>query len=299
MNLTTPFKQKVATALKDVRTLHGGTEKEFATKYGMNPAIWSRIKNGETENVLDDNKWLEIGRILNVSLNERTWALARTQVFDAIESDANFCQENSKSMVLVDDCAIGKSFTAKYLSRTRPNCFCLDASQTKTKQLFIRDFARVLGVDSKGKMANVTANIKYYLKMLTKPLVIIDEAGDLDYNAFLTLKEFWNATDGECGWYMMGADGLADKINRGIANKKVGYREILSRYSDKYMKIVPTDRDGEHSFYRQLITDVLSANMKDKSRLPELVKKCMVRDNDGKIGGLRRAETLLILMNAG
>ncbi len=40
------------------------------------------------------------------------------------------------------------------------------------------------------------------------PLVVLDEAGDLQYEAFLELKALWNATEMCCGWYMMGADGL-------------------------------------------------------------------------------------------
>ena len=67
---------------------------------------------------------------------------------------------------------------------------------------------KTIGVDHNGKYGEVKANIKYYLKLLPSPIVIIDEAGDLDSKAFLELKEFWNATENACGWYMIGADGL-------------------------------------------------------------------------------------------
>ena len=45
---------------------------------------------------------------------------------------------------------------------------------------------------------------------------------------FLELKALWNATERCCAWYMMGADGLKEKINRAIEGKKVGYTEMLS-----------------------------------------------------------------------
>lgn len=295
MKLTDEFKLKVIEALKEVRRNYGGSDAAFAKQQGINGSVYSRLKNGEIDGLLKETQWLNLGRELNVSLNDRKWNMARTQVFAAIESDVMFCKNNSKGMILVDDCAIGKTFTGKYLSKTVKNCFYIDASQAKTKQLFIREFAKAVGVDSTGRFADIKANIKYYLRMLVQPVVIIDEAGDLDYNAFLELKEFWNATDSVCGWYLMGADGLRAKIERGINSKKVGFRELLSRYSDKFMNVVPTDKTERLAFYRKLVTDVLSVNMEDKSKMHELVRKCLATDATGQIGGLRRAETLLIL----
>ena len=58
------------------------------------------------------------------------------------------------------------------------------------------------------------------------------------------------APEGSCGWYMLGADGLRDKISKGIKNKKVGYREIFARYGDKYTTLVPIDRNEKIQFYK-------------------------------------------------
>ncbi|MDO9554563.1 ATP-binding protein [Rhodonellum sp.] len=298
MNLTTEFKQLVIEEMKAVRSRYSGTDAAFAKQWDMNSSVWSRIKNGELDGLLKDSQWLNIGRELNVNINNRKWNMAKTEVFEAIKADVIFCQENGKGIILVDDCAIGKTFAGKYLSKTLNNCFYIDGSQCKTKSLFIRAFAKAIGIDSLGKIAEVKANIKYYLKMLPQPMIILDEAGDLEYTAFLELKEFWNATEGVCGWYLMGADGLRSKIERGINSRKVGYRELLSRYSDKFMKIIPTDRTERLAFYRKMVSDVLSVNITNKTKLPGLVNKCLASDASGDIGGLRRAETLLILEKA-
>lgn len=298
MQLTEKFKKNVLAALLEVRKNYGGSDAAFSKQWSINNAVFSRLKSGEIDGLLKESQWLNLGRELGINPNERKWVTAKTDVFEAIKSDVEFCKENAKAMILVDDCAIGKTYTAKYLSKSMSNCFYVDASQSKTRQLFIRNFAKMLGVDDKGKYATVKADIKYYLKMLTSPVVIVDEAGDLDYNAFLELKELWNATDNACGWYMMGADGLRNKIEKGINNKKVGYREIFSRYSDKFMKIVPEDKQERISFYKKLIGDVLSVNMREKIKMNEIVKKCLATDARGEIGGLRRAETLLILHQA-
>ena len=97
-------------------------------------------------------------------------------------------------MIFVDDCEIGKTVAAQDLSRRLVNCFYVDASQCKTKRLFINALAQAIGLKEKSKYAETKENIKWYLKSLDNPIVIVDEAGDLEYPAFLELKEFWNAT---------------------------------------------------------------------------------------------------------
>lgn len=298
LQITADYKQKVLDALLEQRNNFDGSDAAYAKQWGLNGAIFSRLKNGEIERIVKDAQWLNIGRELNVTLSERKWSMAKTEVFEMIEEDVVFCQEFAKSKICVDDCGIGKTYSAKYLSRKLKNCFYLDASQAKTKQQFIRLFAKTIGVDF-GKYWEMKANIKHYLKMLPNPVVIIDEAGDLEYNAFLELKEFWNATEGACGWYLIGADGLREKISRGINSKKVGFRELFSRYSEKYTSPVPHGIAEREAFYSKLITDVLSVNMKDKTKLNQIVKRCLTKDENGNIGGLRRAESLLIIAGDG
>jgi DNA transposition AAA+ family ATPase len=206
-----------------------------------------------------------------------------------------FCKEHSKSRIFADDCGIGKTYAAKYLARTVKDCFYLDASQCKTKNEFIRALAKAVGVGDRGRIKEIKDDTKYYLRMLPAPVVIIDEAGDMNYAAFLELKEFWNATDSCCGWYLMGADGLREKIERGMRNKKVGFAEMFSRHSERYSTAVPFERNEKIAFYKKLITDVLNVNMTDKANLKSIVARCITADETGHIGGLRRAEGLLIL----
>ncbi|MDD2633963.1 MAG: ATP-binding protein [Bacteroidales bacterium] len=296
MELTTDFKNKVAQALLEGKKQFSGSDAAYARTHSIHTSVFSRLKGGETTHLLSDQQWFSIGKRLGVTLNSRDWKTAPTQVFQMIEEEIVFCQTFAKARIFVDDCGIGKTYTAKWLSRNRRNCFYVDASQSKTKHRFIKALATAIGVDDKGKYAEIISNVKYYLHVLPQPIIIIDEAGDLDYAAFLEIKELWNATENVCGWYMMGAEGLRAKIERGINHRKVGYREIFSRFSEKYSCIVPVDRLEKQKFYQKLITDVLTVNSVQKELIPKIVNKCLIQQ-DGNIGGLRRAESLLILNN--
>jgi hypothetical protein len=295
MAITNEFKNKVRDELLRVRANYDGTDNAFSIKFKIGSSYFNQIKNGKTDIGMADSKWIFLARELGVGEHDRNWKTAKTAVFSQIEEQILFCQEHSKSMIFVDECEIGKTHTAKYLSRTLRNCFYVDASQASSQFEFIRQLAKTIGLDQAGKSCDIKENIKYYLKVITKPIIIIDEAGDLEYNALLNLKEFWNATEGVCGWYLMGADGLRAKIEKGIKNRKVGYREIFSRFSSKYRSCVPLGQQDKIAFYKRLIADVLEVNMEDKRKINQIINKCITKDEDVNIGGLRRAESILKL----
>lgn len=226
---------------------------------------------------------------------KRNWKLARTKVFEAITNDIEACRVHSKAMIFVDEPEIGKTVAGMRYAATTTNAFYVDCSQCKTRTLFIRALARTVGVTSRGTLQELKDAIKSKLCELRNPVVILDEAGDLAHEAFIDLKEYWNATEGQCGWYMMGADGLRTKIETGIKYGRPGSRELFSRYSGSFLSIVPTGRDDRRAFYTELLTDVLTHNVKDVSTIPGIVNRCLTRDAAGEIAGLRRAATIVAL----
>lgn len=288
MQLSIEFKEKVRKAIFEARNNYGGSDTDYAKSLGINSSVYSRLKGGTIEKMLSETQWITVGRLLNISLREDTWKVAKTKVYAQIEDNLTFCKTFSKSMILVDDCGIGKTFSAKHIIRKMKNAFYFDCSQAKNKQQFIRQLAKTVGVDNHGRYIDVKSNLKYYITLLDAPLIVLDEAGDLEYNAFLELKELWNATTGACAWYMIGADGLRSKIERGIDGKKVGYAEIFSRFSDDFIKLVPIGKEDREAYYTELISDVAGVNLSDKSKVPQLVKKCLKKE-----ATLRYLETLI------
>lgn len=297
MEITDLFKNKVVAELLVLRENFGGSDAAFSRSMDINPSVFNRLKNGEREKLLPNTTWLRLGREMGISINTRKWNTVETDVFLQIREEILFCKQFSKSRIFVDNCGIGKTFTAKYLSKALKNCFYLDCTQCKKKNEFIKALARIVGVEVKGKIVEIKENTKYYLSMLESPVIIIDEAGALDKDALGLVQEYWNATESLVGWYMMGANALRNKISIGVSKDKDYFAELFSRFSENFSSIVPTEKSEKYAFYDKLIRDVLSANINDKSMLNELVKKSLVNIN-GAISGLRRAESLLLLHNA-
>jgi len=289
MKLTDKFKHKTLKALEMDRMHYSGSDSAFAKKHGINASVFSRMKNGIINGVLGESNWLSIGRSLGVTMRDDNWKIARTEVYNQIEDNLKFCKEFSKAMILVDTWGIGKTASAKHILRTMDDAFYLDCSQAKTKMLFIKSLAKSIGVEDKGRYVDVKEDLKYYLNLLERPIVVLDDAGDLQYDAFLALKELWNGTEDRCGWYMIGDDSLQAKISKGLEKQKVGYGAIFSRFSGDFIHLVPIDKGQKLDFMSKLVGDVATANT-SKTKVNKLIKQCVSKEKT-----LRHLKTLIQL----
>jgi hypothetical protein len=270
--ITTELKQRIAAAMTARRENFGGSDSQYAVSLGINGSIYNRIKNGETEKVLAGARWISLARHLNMELSGgMEWKTAKTPVYVSIEAQLKFCQEKSALGVLCDDAGIGKTYAAEQYARTHKYTVYVDCSQVKTKQQLVRFIAKELGVGHTGLYRDVYGDLVFYLCSLPNPLIILDEAGDLNYPAFLELKALQNKTKESCGWYMMGADGLREKINSGIRHKKVGYAEIFDRYGAKFQKITPEGKEERTEFYAAQAAAVIRANAPEGTDIRQML----------------------------
>ena len=281
--ITNDIKTRIIEAIKANRENYPSDAKHAAA-LGINTAVYSAVKNGQTDKVLSDASWIAIARRLDVELRSKIeWKVAKTPTYLYIMAQLEFSQNSCTSGILCDIPNIGKTFTARLYASSHKNAVYVDCSQVKTKLKLIRKIAKEFGVNSNGRYSDVYDDLVFYLRSIDQPLIILDEAGDLQYEAFLELKALWNATERCCAWYMMGADGLKEKINRSIECKKVGYTEMLSRYGDRYSKVTPDDGKEREKFLREQAHIVAKLNAPEGTDIKAIVLKTQ--------GGLRRVYT--------
>lgn len=258
--LTNEHKKRIITALEQNRRNYPSDAK-MAVAFGINSAQLSRIKKGEFDGVISDAKWVSLARLMDVTLNDEfSWNIARTPTYDYVIDQLETCQQFSIAGLLCDRADIGKSFAAKHYARTHRNAVYVDCAQVKHKQKLVRKIAKEFGVGYTGRYADVYDDLVYYLNSITTPLIELDEAGDLEYSAFLELKALWNSTERRVGWYMMGADGLKRKIERNLEWQKVGYAELFSRYGNRYQRITPAGKEEQETFMRAQTAIIATAN---------------------------------------
>lgn len=282
MELNLEIKQRILEGIKTDRPNYPSDSKH-AVALGISAPVYTALKQGKTEKQLSEAGWLSIARRLGISLRpESEWQAVETATYLYIRGQLDACRERSLSGLLCDVPNIGKSYTARLYAKTHRHVAYIDCSQVKTKRQLIRCIAREFGLGSSGKYYELYNDLIYCLQTMTEPLIILDEAGDLQYEAFLELKALWNATEGTCGWYMMGADGLRAKIRRNIEGEKVGYTEIFSRFGNRFNRITPENEKERVSFELQQAMQVAVANAPEGLDCKALARRA---------GGLRRVYT--------
>jgi hypothetical protein len=304
MKLTPQFKERIVTALFERRDNYVTTDSKFAAQFGLTAPIYSRLKSGERDRLISEDDWLNMGRLLDVTPIEKKWNAVETAVFKTIKDDVVFCAKNAVCRMYTEEAGIGKSFTAKYLSKTLKNCFYIDASQSINSRQFIRDLAQVLGLNGSGKFADVLANIKYYLITLESPSVLIDECRTELFEYILSL---WNGTEDMVSWYLLGGNGFRKQLTQGIGTDKRFFAEIYSRFTEKFTNNVPEGSLQRQEFLVNLITQIIKANVRDQSKVDMLVSKTYIDFKDNKksnirytnphTSGLRRAKALIKVHN--
>ncbi len=289
MELQKNFKQSVINAILQGRENFGGSDAQYAKTIQINGSVFNRLKKGQTEKLLSNSEYIRLAMHFNINPNKTNWKTARTQVYDAIEQDLNFCKSYSKSMILIEVPGVGKTYCTKKVIKKMRNAFYLDCSQAKTRTQFIRALADVVGAGSQGRISDIKNRLKYTLNILETPLVVLDDAGYLENPAFLEIQEFWNGTEGRCAWYMIGDDALQTKIERGIQRNRIGYKAIFSRFSEDYKKLLPVGKEDKELYMRALIGDVASVNVSDTKTVNKIINKCLT---GGKT--LRNVDTVIM-----
>lgn len=281
--ITEKQKLKILAAIEVDRQRYPSDAKHAAS-LGVSTSSYSSVKNRQLDRTLSEAEWVRIARKLSVDLREgMEWKAANTTTFRYITAQLEACQGSSLSSILCDMPNIGKTFAARHYVKTHANAVYIDCSQVKTKTQLVKKIASEFGVGSNGWYVDIYNDLTYYLRSIDRPLIILDEAGDLKNEAMLELKALWNATERCCAWYMMGADGLKERLRRSIESKMVGYTEMLSRYGDRYNHVTPDDARERERFLMDQAALVAKVNAPDGCDVPALVRKTQ--------GGLRRVYT--------
>ena len=101
--------------------------------------------------------------------------------------------------------------------------------------------------------------------------------------AFLEIKALWNATEMACGYYMLGADGLSEKIRHSIDCKKVGYTEVFSRFGKRFGQVIPAGKEESKSLMNTTAAMIIKANAPKNEDVSKLLKSTLGEDGIGNI----------------
>jgi len=247
-----------------------------AVKLNLSVEEFKEAIRGRDLNFITDAKWIGIAQKLNVNLKEQPrheTAMTKTVVY--LLKQFEICQKSKTGGLFCDLSDIGKTEAAKYYVATRPGAYRIDCSIFKNKRRLVHEIARQLEVPKKRNYGETYDALVWQINNSPEDiLIILDEFGDIQYDAFLEVKGLWNATEGNCGWFQLGADALKVKFDRGKDNQVVGYHENFSRFGAKYQKCINEDVEGRKKDLRTQAALIAKLNAPEGADIQRLVNEC-------------------------
>lgn len=244
------------------------SDERFATSIGFKG---SDITNLRRENwrrnpaLIGARKWLRLAQQAQfVRPSEIVVKNVRTRTFETIERRLRICQQASVCDILCDSAGIGKTWACREYQRSHPNVMYIDCSRDGKLNKFKRALAAATGVAVTGRIDDGFETAIVAIRQMNKPLLILDEGGDLEDKSIVALKCLINATEGLLGVFLAGAGGLKRRLECGRSINKTGFDEVFSRFGKDYGRITPDPALGQNGafeeYMREEMTQVLLGN---------------------------------------
>jgi hypothetical protein len=252
---------------------------KYAVSIGINSSDFSVIENGkwkQNERLVGVQKWMRIAREVGYEFSARQgWTTADTMTRRAIRRQLEMCVQDGLCAIYCDEAGWGKTHAAREFCTATPNAFYINGGSHPRKTAFIRALATAVGINpDKSKLEDTLMDTITYLKAIPRPVLVIDEAGDLDATTYLLLKRIYNELEFQCGMYMIGARGLRKHIDSAIRRRTNGFEEVFSRFGNRYTTMLPEGNKERKEFMRSEALLVAQTNgLKDNERINRMFNR--------------------------
>ena len=285
LSLSTQQKEAIGQKLMDAYKSSGFESRaKYAVSLGITGSDLSNIENAKwkkNDRLLSAQKWIRIAQRVGFEFSpKQRWVTAPTMTYRMITKQLEMCRKEGLCAIFCDEAGIGKTHAVREFASQTTNAFYINGGAHPRKLSFIRALAQSVGINSDKQSTEQTLNDTItYLKALANPVIIIDEAGDLDNTTYLLLKHIYNELEFVCGMYMIGARGLKKRIDSAIRNRTNGFEEVFSRFGSRYSAVLPIDIKARREFIRIEAETVAETNgLKNVEKLNKLLNaECDLR----------------------
>lgn len=232
--MNTQTKQYIAQELKALADKTSGVR--LANRAGVSNATISQMINGNWS-LIKDEMWRKVQTTLRIDLN---WRHADTSNYNYLMTLLSGCQERSLSIGIAYDAGHSKSHTYKQYERLNENVIYVECANYWTRKDYARALANAAGIKVNGTYGETIERFLDHLRSLDRPLVIIDQADKLSDSQLDLFMDFYNQTEGYCGFVLSGVPALSKRIDRGVQRDRIGYKETFSRLGSKFITLKRT-----------------------------------------------------------
>lgn len=207
---------------------------------GVSSGTMSTILNGRYETISDE-MFMKIRAQISPKKAD-DWNLCETMLYKELNTLLADAQQYQNVAWAVSPAGSGKSTTASDYASKHENAFVISCSEDMKRGDFIRELARVIGVNvTDMSLRTALERVTKYLLTLDNPLLIFDEGDKLPDVVFYYFITIYNRLEGHCGIIFISTNYIKRRIECGLSYNKKGYDEIHSRICRKFIELTPAN----------------------------------------------------------
>ena len=238
MKLTNEQKNEIRDLLQEYVGRFPSQNRAANSLVGVSAGTMSTILNGRYETISDE-MFLKI-RAQIAPKKADDWSLCETTLYKELNTLLADAQQYQNVAWAVSPAGSGKSTTAADYAAKHENAFVVSCSEDMKRGDFIRELARVIGVNvADMSLRTALERVTKYLLTLDNPLLIFDEGDKLPDVVFYYFITIYNRLEGHCGIIFISTNYIKRRIEVGLSYNKKGYDEIHSRICRKFIELTP------------------------------------------------------------
>lgn len=240
MKLTNEQKNEIRDLLQEYVSRFPSQNRAANSLVGVSAGTMSTILNGRYETISDE-MFVKIRAQISPNKAE-DWTLCETMLYKELNTLLADAQQYQNVAWAVSPAGSGKSTTAADYAAKHENAFVISCSEDMKRGDFIRELARVIGVNvADMSLRAALERVTKYLLTLDNPLLIFDEGDKLPDVVFYYFITIYNRLEGHCGIIFISTNYIKRRIECGLSYNKKGYDEIHSRICRKFIELTPAN----------------------------------------------------------
>ena len=240
MKLTIEQKNEIRTLLQEYVSRFPSQNRAANSLVDVSAGTVSTIINGKYDTISDE-MFLKIKSQI-APRKADDWQLCETMLYKELNTLLEDAQLYQNVAWAVSPAGSGKSTTANDYAARHENAFLISCSEDMKRGDFIRELARVIGVNvSDMSLRFALERVTKYLLTLENPLLIFDEGDKIPDVVFYYFITIYNRLEGHCGIIFMSTNYIKRRMEVGLSYNKKGYDEIHSRICRKFIDLTPAN----------------------------------------------------------
>lgn len=216
---------------------HKFSQVGLSVRLGVSNATVSNMVAGKWTNI-SEAMWRKVQGVLKLDTD---WCIAKTNNYKLLMELLKSMQEQSLTAAVSYNAGVGKSQTYIEYERYNDNVIYVECKNYWQTKSYIKALLNACGIKAEGTKEEMIETFIEYVMGLDKPLIIIDQMDKLKEGAFDLFMDLYNDLFRCCGFLISGVPALEKRIKRGAKIDKIGYREVLSRINNSFIKLTPID----------------------------------------------------------